>query len=66
MKPQQFRDLTEDELAAKERELREELFNLRFQRATGRVENPMRVRQVRRDIARARTIARQRTRARKG
>lgn len=66
MRPQQFRDLTEDELAAKERELREELFNLRFQRATGRVENPMRVRQVRRDIARARTIARQRTRARKG
>lgn len=66
MKPQQFRDLTEDELAAKERELREELFNLRFQRATGRVENPMRVRQIRRDIARARTIARQRTRAKKG
>ena len=62
MKPQEFRDLTDDELAAKERELREELFNLRFQRATGQVENPMRIRLVRRDIARAQTAARERTR----
>ena len=62
MKPQEFRDLMDDELAAKERELREELFNLRFQRATGQVENPMRIRLVRRDIARAQTTARERTR----
>lgn len=62
MKPQEFRDLMDDELAAKERELREELFNLRFQRATGQVENPMRIRLVRRDIARAQTAARERTR----
>lgn len=62
MKPQEFRDLMDDELAAKERELREELFNLRFQRATGQVENPMRIRLVRRDIARAQTAVRERTR----
>ncbi|MFQ5691797.1 MAG: 50S ribosomal protein L29 [Nitrospinota bacterium] len=66
MKPQAFRDMTDDERAAKERELKEELFNLRFQRATGQVENPMRIRQVRRDIARLRTVARERQTAKKG
>jgi large subunit ribosomal protein L29 len=66
MKPQEFRDMTEENLAAKERELREELFNLRFQRTTGQVENPMRIRQVRRDIARARTMAGERKLGEKG
>jgi large subunit ribosomal protein L29 len=61
MKPQELRDLTDEELVTKERELREELFNLRFQLATGQVENPMRIRMVRRDIARAKTAARERT-----
>ena len=60
MKPQELRDLTDDNLVAKERELREELFNLRFQLATGQVENPMRIRMVRKDIARAKTAARAR------
>ena len=60
MKPQELRDLTDDNLVAKERELREELFNLRFQLATGQVENPMRIRMVRKDIARAKTAARER------
>jgi large subunit ribosomal protein L29 len=60
MKPEEFRNMTDEEMATKERELREELFNLRFQRVTGQVENPMRIRQVKRDIARARTIARSR------
>lgn len=60
MKPQELRDLTDDDLVAKERELREELFNLRFQLATGQVENPMRIRMVRKDIARAKTAARER------
>lgn len=58
MKAEDFRNMTAEEMATKERELREELFNLRFQRVTGQVENPMRIRQVKRDIARARTIAR--------
>jgi large subunit ribosomal protein L29 len=60
MKPEEFRNMTDEEMTTKERELREELFNLRFQRVTGQVENPMRIRQVKRDIARARTIARSR------
>jgi len=65
MKAEDFRNMTDDEMATKERELREELFNLRFQRVTGQVENPMRIRQVKRDIARARTIARSRKLAKK-
>lgn len=65
MKAEDFRNMTDDEMATKERELREELFNLRFQRVTGQVENPMRIRQVKRDIARARTIARSRELAKK-
>jgi large subunit ribosomal protein L29 len=63
MKAKQFRDLTPEELATKERELREELFNLKFQRTTGQVENPMRIRLLRREVARARTVAREQARA---
>ena len=47
--------LTAEELLDKERQLRQELFNLRFQLATGRIENPMRIRHTRRDIARVKT-----------
>ena len=47
--------LTAEELLDKERQLKQELFNLRFQLATGRIENPMRIRQTRRDIARVKT-----------
>lgn len=52
MKSSDLRALTGDELKQKEIELRKELFNLRFRLATGEVENPMRIRAVRRDIAR--------------
>ncbi len=48
--------LTAEELLEKERQLRQELFNLRFQLATGRIENPMRIRHTRRDIARVKTV----------
>ncbi len=65
MKAQAFRDMTDNELATREGELREELFNLRFQRATGQVENPMRIRQVKRDIARTRTVSQERETAKK-
>ncbi len=51
--------LTTDELAEKEKQLRQELFNLRFQMGTGRLENPMLVRKAKRDIARVKTIMRQ-------
>ena len=66
MKAQEFRDMTDAELSTKGRELQEELFNLRFQRTTGQVENPMRIRQIRRDIARARTLTNEREPAKKG
>ena len=56
MKINDIRDLSADELAAKLKELKEELFNLRFQHATGQLDNPMRLRQVKKSIARIKTI----------
>jgi len=55
-----LRELSDEELNRKLRELKEELFNLRFQKAAGQLENPARIRQVRRDIARILTILRER------
>jgi large subunit ribosomal protein L29 len=60
MQAAELRDLADGELSAKLRELQEELFNLRFQLATGQIENVGRIRTVRRDIARVRTVLRQR------
>lgn len=51
--------LTVDELSEKEKQLRQELFNFRFQLGTGRLENPMQVRNTKRDIARLKTVRRQ-------
>ena len=59
MKAKEFRQLSEGELLLKEKELGEELFNLRFQHATGQLDNVMRIPQVRRDIARLKTILKQ-------
>lgn len=56
MKPKDLRLLSEGELLEKEKALNEELFNLRFQHATGQLENVMRVPQVKRDLARLKTI----------
>ncbi|MGQ9570830.1 MAG: 50S ribosomal protein L29 [Thermodesulfovibrionales bacterium] len=56
MRPSEIRNMTVDELSDKEQELRRELFNLRFQQATGEIQNPMRIRTVKRDIARILTI----------
>ena len=50
-----FNDLTAAELAAKCRELRQELFNLRLQQATARLEKPHRIRDIRREVARGET-----------
>ena len=61
MKPSSIRTLTIDELKQKEQELRRELFNLKFRLATGEVENPMRVRAVKRDIARVLTVMTEKT-----
>ena len=57
MKPQDLRVMTLDQLNDELLKLKKERFNLRFQRATGQLENTARVRQVRRDIARMKTIA---------
>ena len=56
MKASEARLLTEDQIADDLAKLKKEQFNLRFQRATGQLENTARVRQVRRDIARLETI----------
>jgi large subunit ribosomal protein L29 len=56
VKPSELRAMTIDELGQKEQDLRKELFNLRFQQATGEIENPMRIRTVRKDIAKVLTI----------
>ncbi len=63
MKPAELKDLTIDELAQKEHELRKELFNLKFQQATGEIENPMRIRLLRKDIARVLTFTTEKKRA---
>ncbi len=56
MKADKVREMGRDELVAKERELQEQLFKLRMQKATGQLDNPARLGQVRRDIARIKTI----------
>ncbi|OGW14984.1 MAG: 50S ribosomal protein L29 [Nitrospinae bacterium RIFCSPLOWO2_12_FULL_45_22] len=61
MKTGELRDLSVEELKDKVEELRGELFNLKFQLATGQIENPIRVRLVRRDIARVLTFLREKT-----
>jgi large subunit ribosomal protein L29 len=59
MKPAKWRDLSEDEIARRAKELTEELFNLRVQLSTGVAKNPARVRQAKRDLARALTVLRE-------
>ena len=59
MKAKELRQLSEGELLIKQKELGEELFNLRFQHATGQLENVMRIPQVKRDFARVKTILRE-------
>lgn len=60
MKANEFRNLTTAELEQKISGYKEELFNLRFQLATGQLDNPTRIRDVRKDIARAKTVIRER------
>ncbi len=60
MKANKIRDLSSNELEQKLLELKGELFNLRFQMATGQLENPMKVKDIRKSIARVKTILRER------
>lgn len=60
MKANELRNLTTAEIEQKIAGFKEELFNLRFQLATGQLDNPTRIRDVRREIARAKTVIRER------
>jgi large subunit ribosomal protein L29 len=60
MKAKEIRELTDAEAQAKLRDLRQELFNLRLQQQTARLERPSRIREVRRDMARIETVLRER------
>ena len=59
MKAAELRDLGVDELGAKEREITDELFRMRIQKSMGQLENPDKIRMVRRDLARVKTVLRQ-------
>ena len=56
MKASEYRDLSIEELAVKEKELAEALFNLKFQHATGQLDNTAQLKRTRKDIARVKTI----------
>lgn len=64
VKASKLRELTDEELQRKVNDFRDELFNLRFQMATNQLDNPMRLKEVRKKIARAQTIIRERELAR--
>ena len=59
MKASEIRELSVEELEERILHLTEELFNLRFQHATGQLENPMRLRETKRDIAKVKTVLRE-------
>ena len=59
MKADKVREMSAEELNAKERELSEQLFKLRFQKSIGQLDNALRIRETRRDIARVKTVLRQ-------
>jgi large subunit ribosomal protein L29 len=62
-KATEMRDKTIEELRQDESDLRKEMFNLRFQQVTGEIENPLRIRLVRKDIARILTVINEKTKA---
>lgn len=59
MKLDKMRNMSETELAVEVKKLKNELFNLRFQQVTGQLENPIKMRDVRKEIARAKTVLRE-------
>ena len=60
MKADKVREMSSEELTAKERELSEQLFKLRFQKSIGQLDNALKIRETRRDNARVKTVLRQR------
>jgi large subunit ribosomal protein L29 len=59
VKADKVREMSPEELAAKEKELQEQLFKLRFQKSIGQLDNALKIRETRRDIARVKTVLRQ-------
>jgi large subunit ribosomal protein L29 len=59
LKPKELRTLTRDELEQRLREAKQELFNLKFQHWTGQLANPLRIREIRKDVARLTTLLRE-------
>lgn len=59
MKIEKMREMSETELTAEVKKLKNELFNLRFQQVTGQLENPIKMRDVKKEIARVKTILRE-------
>ncbi len=60
MRAEDIREMSDAEIERRVRDLKEELFNLRFQNATGQLDNPLRMRMVKKDIARLKTVERER------
>jgi len=60
MKIEEIRNLTTEEIVSKIDEIKEELFNLRFQKATGNLEKPSRIKELRKTVARMKTIIKER------
>ena len=63
MKPAKVRELSEAELDQKGKDLAEQLFKLRFQKSIGQLDNGLKIRETRRDIARVKTVLKERTKA---
>ena len=63
MKAEKLREMSAEELQGKGKELREQLFRLRFQKSIGQLDNAMKIRETRRDIARVESVLRQRASA---
>ncbi len=59
MKIEKIRNMSQTELASEEMKLRKELFNLRFQHVTGQLENPGKMKEIKRDIAKVKTVMRE-------
>ena len=66
MKVKEIRELTTAEMLDQEKQLKEELFNLRFQLATGQLENTARIKEVRKSIARIKTVLREQAKIMEG
>jgi large subunit ribosomal protein L29 len=59
MKAKELRELTPEEIKKKEKDLKEELFNLRFQHSTGQLENTARMKSIKKDVAKTETVLRE-------